>query len=191
MTKKWLGSTAAVVMVVGGLVVSSLAADNIPLLRVRPKKSSGMVKKQQTPGVGKDIPQGPFAITPMPKVPQFAVMVNGSTPAHLRDLHANIADRITTSDVPVPAHRVQQFRWLDDPRFQLLGWGGTVESVEATENGHVATLFVYPRVMSTLGASTTVLSVVREQFAVNGDGTVTYLKSLDGVDAAPMTFLTD
>lgn len=193
MTKRTLVWTASAALLGAGVMASGLAADSARRARKRSTASvrSRPLAAQVSPVVAKDIPQPVAVENPIPEPRPMVVQPAKTTPTRFRELYQTVAVQMTKARLPVPELRLRQFRWLDDPRFRLDGWHGAIQTVEAAENGYLVTVAVRPLVTSPLGASTTVVKSVSEQYLVSARGEVAFVQSLSGVDDAPPDIITD
>jgi hypothetical protein len=184
MTKRSILLTSAIVLIAAGVMASAFAAGG----RRWQKRLSRASKAPVAPG--KNIPQLFPAEAPVIDPVPMVVKPSKGVAADARDLHTKIAKHLTDANLPVPAHRLQQYRWLNNGQFRLKGWHAAITSVEAAPGGSLVTVEVVPLIKSQ-GQSTTVLSWVREQYLLSDDGQVTFVQPLDGVDDAPLSIITD
>lgn len=189
MTKRAFLVASVPVLIAVSLVTAGLASDG--LRRQKDARKNSKIAASSRAVEAKDIPQ-PEAEKRRPDGTRaLVVRPRTAVPSRLRAVHQELADLMTKAKLPAPARRLQQFEWLDAPQFRLQGWHGTVDASERTPDGYRVTVTVTPLVSSSLGASTTILNGVRELYEVNAEGVVSFLESLDPVDAVEPSFITD
>jgi hypothetical protein len=194
MTKQAIIGAFLTVIIAAGLVAASLAGDGLRRSKGRQKNSTGAVLDQLVEVKDipqRDIPQGDAAAIPFGWPRPLTFQPKKAVAEQLRQFHQRLADLMNRAKLLAPAHRLQQFKWLDTPRFRLEGWYATVKGAEETPDGYLVTVMVSPLASSSLGASTTILNAVRELYAVNVNGHVSFVGPLDAVDSVEPSIITD